>query len=74
MGTNLVEQAYQRLAIATDLVRNSVDSLGEVREASDRSDVSFEVLQDLTVALYELEKLAQDFNTLLKNWASRLLN
>jgi len=63
----LVEQAYQRLAIATDLVRNSVDSLGEVREASDRSDVSFEVLQDLTVALYELEKLAQDFNTLLKN-------
>ncbi|MBW4488885.1 MAG: hypothetical protein KME12_13950 [Trichocoleus desertorum ATA4-8-CV12] len=67
MGTNLVEQAYQRLAIATDLVRNSVDSLGKVREASDRSETSFEVLQDLTVALYELEKLAQDFNTLLKN-------
>jgi hypothetical protein len=67
VGTNLVEQAYQRLAIATDLVRNSVDSLGKVREASDRSETSFEVLQDLTVALYELEKLAQDFNTLLKN-------
>ncbi|HEY9858556.1 MAG TPA: hypothetical protein V6D16_03550 [Candidatus Obscuribacterales bacterium] len=67
MGTNLVEQAYQRLAIATDLVRNSVDSLGNIKAASDRSDVSFEVLQDLTVALYELEKLAQDFNTLLKN-------
>jgi hypothetical protein len=65
--TNLIEQAYQRLAIATDLVRNSVDSLGNVREDSDRSDVSFEVLQDLTVVLYELEKLAQDFNTLLKN-------
>jgi len=63
----LIEQAYQRLAIATDLVRNSVDSLGNVREDSDRSDVSFEVLQDLTVVLYELEKLAQDFNTLLKN-------
>ena len=67
MRTNLIEQAYQRLAIATDLVRNSVDSLGNVREGSDRSDVSFEVLQDLTVVLYELEKLAQDFNTLLKN-------
>ncbi|HEY9805892.1 MAG TPA: hypothetical protein V6D04_04950 [Candidatus Obscuribacterales bacterium] len=67
MRTNLIEQAYQRLAIATDLVRNSVDSLGNVREDSDRSDVSFEVLQDLTVVLYELEKLAQDFNTLLKN-------
>ncbi len=67
MGTNLVEQAYQRLAIATDLVRNSVDSLGNIKEVGDRSDVSFEVLQDLTVALYELEKLAQDFNTLLKN-------
>jgi len=67
VGTNLVEQAYQRLAIATDLVRNSVDSLGNIKAASDRSDVSFEVLQDLTVALYELEKLAQDFNTLLKN-------
>ena len=67
MGTNLVEQAYQRLAIATDLVRNSVDSLENVRETSDRSDVSFEVLQDLTVVLYELEKLAQDFNTLLKS-------
>ena len=66
MGTNLVEQAYQRLAIATDLVRNSVDSLGNMREASDRSDTAFEVLQDLTVVLYELEKLAQDFNTLLK--------
>jgi hypothetical protein len=67
VGTNLVEQAYQRLAIATDLVRNSVDSLGTVGEISDRSDPTFEVLQDLTVALYELEKLAQDFNTLLKN-------
>ena len=67
MRTNLIEQAYQRLAIATDLVKNSVDSLGSVREDSDRSDVSFEVLQDLTVVLYELEKLAQDFNTLLKN-------
>lgn len=67
MGTNLVEQAYQRLAIATDLVRNSVDSLDKVRENSDRSDASFEVLQDLTVVLYELEKLAQDFNTLLKS-------
>ncbi|MBD1861714.1 MULTISPECIES: hypothetical protein [Trichocoleus] len=61
---NLVEQAYQRLAIATDLVKSSVDSLSEV---SDRSEVTFEVLQDLTVVLYELEKLAQDFNTLLKN-------
>ena len=69
MGTNLVEQAYQRLAIVTDLVRNSVDSLGNIKEVSDRSDTSFEVLQDLTVALYELEKLAQDFNTLLKNWS-----
>ncbi|MBD2098294.1 hypothetical protein H6F90_24805 [Trichocoleus sp. FACHB-591] len=64
MGTNLVEQAYQRLAIATDLVKSGVDSLSEV---SDRSEVTFEVLQDLTVVLYELEKLAQDFNTLLKN-------
>lgn len=62
----MVEQAYQRLAIATDLVRNSVDSLENVK-ASDRPDVSFEVLQDLTVVLYELEKLAQDFNTLLKS-------
>lgn len=62
----MVEQAYQRLAIATDLVRNSVDSLGNMREPSDRSDTAFEVLQDLTVVLYELEKLAQDFNTLLK--------
>ena len=67
MGTNLVEQAYQRLAIATDLVRSSVDSLGNIKAVSDRSETSFEVLQDLTVALYELEKLAQDFNTLLKN-------
>nr|WP_290222322.1 hypothetical protein [Trichocoleus desertorum] len=67
MGTNLVEQAYQRLAIATDLVRSSVDSLGNIKEVGDRSETSFEVLQDLTVALYELEKLAQDFNTLLKN-------
>ncbi|WP_190554725.1 hypothetical protein [Trichocoleus sp. FACHB-591] len=64
VGTNLVEQAYQRLAIATDLVKSGVDSLSEV---SDRSEVTFEVLQDLTVVLYELEKLAQDFNTLLKN-------
>ncbi len=63
----MVEQAYQRLAIATDLVRSSVDSLGNIKEVGDRSETSFEVLQDLTVALYELEKLAQDFNTLLKN-------
>jgi hypothetical protein len=67
VGSNLVEQAYQRLAIATDLVRNSVNSLEKVRGASDRSDASLEVLQDLAVALYELEKLTQDFNALLKS-------
>ena len=64
MGQNLTEQAFQRLAIAKSLVRNSIDSL---MESSDPSDETFTVLQDLTVALYELEQLTQDFGTLLRS-------
>lgn len=60
---NLTVQAYQRLVIAMDLVRSSVDALTEL---DNRPKVTQEAIGDLAVALYELHQLSQDLDTLLE--------
>lgn len=60
---NLTEQTHQRIAIAKDLLKNSMDSLIEV---GDRSEGTQRIVQDLSVALYELEKLSQDLKLLTR--------
>ncbi len=56
------EQAYQRVAIATELVE---DSLGSLMDMSHRVQGIQEPLEELSVVLYELKKLSQELSILL---------
>lgn len=60
---DLTATAFQRLAIATSLVSQS---LGSLMVSTDIDPNTIQVTQDLAVALYELEQLAQDLDTLLQ--------
>jgi hypothetical protein len=59
---DLTATAFHRLAIATSLVSQSLDSL---MVSTDIDPNTIKVTQALAVALYELEQLAQDLDSLL---------
>ena len=61
VGQNRTVTTRQRLAIAKTLVNQSIDALIPATD----DDRTLQVAQDLSVALYELEQLTQELNTLL---------
>lgn len=58
-------KAYQRLVIATELVKSSVHDLSNVNFQSEHPYQA--TLENLAVALYELTQLTQDINILLES-------